>query len=122
MLASSNHETIKNLLQAYLALKPQEPLEPEDLANLLAQRQEIIDQIDEIDETLALVKECIAESPELKDLLTQIADLDKRLLDNALTYKEQLRASLGHTNHGRRAARGYRLRIPNNPAIIDKRY
>jgi predicted RNA-binding protein with EMAP domain len=119
MSTKRKKETLKDLLEAYLALDPEELLDIEAFSSLLAQRQEIIDRISEIDENLAVLQRTVSDSPDLQDLLSRIADLDKRLLDRALAHKEQLRASLGQTSQGLKAARGYRVHIPSKPSIID---
>ena len=62
----------------------------------------------------------MASSPDLQQLLSNIADLDRELLERATVHKDQLHASLSQTGRGLKAARGYRLQIPSSPAIIDK--
>ena len=118
---STIQQRIKGLLEQISALTQDEITDIEFFDALLSQRQELIDQISAIDESLALVRAAVSESPELQQLLAEIADLDKRLIEWASAHHEQLRASLGNTGRGLKAARGYRLHLPCSPAIISEK-
>lgn len=117
----ATHAQVGELLSRYKGLKLESAVSVDGLAGLIEERQKVIDQLSQIDESLAVLRQTIADDPELQELLAQIMEADRDLMEQARVAHDQLRAALAKTNKGRQATSGYRLHIPRSPAIIDKK-
>ncbi len=119
-VSDSRQQRLLELFGQLLELRCDDSSDAEALAELIEERQGIIDQISEIDGSLALIQQTVSESRQLSDMLGEIADLDQRLFERAEFLREGLHSALSKTGRGRRAARGYRLMLPRSAAIIDR--
>lgn len=108
------------LLRAYAQLELGPEFDEAALSQLLHQRQEIIEQIEQLDREQEVLRQAIAESPELQELLQRIGELDRRLLERAVAHRDALHQALAKAAKGRQATRGYRLNLPHQPAFINK--
>lgn len=119
-----DHDAIRDqvlrLLQDLFELRWEKGEDPAALERLLAERQGIIDQLGQIDGSLAVVRKVIEKSPDLQDLHARIMDQDADLLRRSQERRDQLYDALKKTGEGRRAAQGYRLGLKPSPIMIDR--
>ncbi len=115
-----NQDEIRALLRRLAALRPEGEPDPDAFARLVEERQRIIDRLGGNDGTLALVRQIIAGSPELRELHAAVMAADKDLLRAARDLRERLRDELQRAGSGRRATGKYRLGLRPSPALIDR--
>ncbi len=120
MEGDSIHDLIRERLQELLKLRLNDDQDVDSFARLLDERQRIIDQLGQIDGSLALLRETIAGSPELQDLHSQIMESESDLQKKAQSLFGELHEALRKTGEGRRATKGYRIGIKPSPAMIDR--
>jgi ATPase subunit of ABC transporter with duplicated ATPase domains len=111
---------LADLLRRYAQLELPHEFDEAALASLVQQRQEIIEQIEQLDGEQTVLRQVIAKSPDVRELLEKIAELDRNLLDRAVERRDALQAALAKTAKGRQATQGYRMNLPQSSAFINK--
>lgn len=120
MAAPRSAVAVSSLLEAYASLQAVLPHDERTLAEFLEQRQKIIDRLREFDGSKGALREVVDAAPELRDLVRRISTRDQHVLDWARAHHDELRRQIEQTRKGTTAAKGYRLRVPTAPAIIDR--
>ena len=111
---------LTDLLRHYAQLEFPSEFDEAALASLVQQRQEIIEQIEQLDGEQKVLRQVIADSPGVKGLLQKITELDRTLLNRAVEQRDALHTALAKTAKGRQATQGYRLNLPQSSAFINK--
>jgi DNA-binding FrmR family transcriptional regulator len=113
-------EELRGLLNDLFELRWTGSDDTEALERVLRERQCLIDRLERIDGSLTVVRQVIAETPDLRDLHVRLVAQDEDLLRRALEVRDRLYEELRRTGEGRRVAQGYRLGLRPSPSIIDR--
>ena len=111
---------LADLLRRYAQLEVPREFDETALASLVRRRQDIIEQIERLDGDQKVLRQVIADSPGVKELLQKIAELDRTLLDRAVEQRDALHAALAKTAQGRQATQGSRLNLSQSSVFTSK--
>jgi len=115
------NEQIEDLLRRYGQLLPAPDADVTAFAQLADERQQIIDALEEIDGSLAILEETIARSPKLTAMVAKAREADLALVEHGNALQEQLRARVSKAKTGRAATHGYRINVKKSAIIFDKK-